>query len=60
MLIDKVGGYPEKNVIFRGHEPCGFSYGIAVYPKNGLNLGSLIDYADRLLYQQKDEKYNEH
>jgi diguanylate cyclase (GGDEF)-like protein len=60
MLIDRIGSYPEKKVICRGHKPCGFSYGIAVYPKNGLNLGSLIDYADRLLYQQKDEKYNEH
>lgn len=60
MLIDRIGSYPEKNVICRGHEPCSFSYGIAVYPKNGLNLGSLIDYADRLLYQQKDEKHNEH
>ncbi len=60
MLIDRIDSYPKKNAICRGQEPCSFSYGIAVYPKNGLNLGSLIDYADRLLYQQKDEKHNEH
>lgn len=59
-LIDRIGNYSNKHKTCRAHKPCSFSYGIAVYPRNGLNLGSLIDYADRLLYQQKAEKRNEY
>lgn len=60
MLIQKIVNHSKTPDIFRGHLSCSFSYGIAVYPKNGLNLGALIDYADKLLYQQKSEKHNEH
>jgi diguanylate cyclase (GGDEF)-like protein len=49
-----------KNNICRQRAACRFSYGIAVYPRNGLSLGALIDYADKLLYQQKSEKRNEY
>jgi diguanylate cyclase (GGDEF)-like protein len=59
-LINKIINQQHKPDVCRRYESCGFSYGIAVYPKNGLNLGALIDYADKLLYQQKSEKHNEH
>ena len=59
-LIKRIEGHSYKPDICRLHRTCGFSCGIAVYPKNGLNLGALIDYADKLLYQQKSEKHNEH
>ncbi|MGB3341507.1 MAG: sensor domain-containing diguanylate cyclase [bacterium] len=59
-LINKVVNHQHKPYIYRRYKSCGFSYGFAEYPKNGLNLGALIDYADKLLYQQKSEKHNEH
>ena len=35
-----------------------FSYGIAIYPDNGNELGPLIDYADKLVYTSKLNKKN--
>ena len=59
-LLSKIKSHSHIPDICRRHSTCGFSYGIAVYPKNGLNLGALIDYEDKLLYKQKSEKINEH
>ncbi len=38
--------------------PIGFSCGIATYPIDGRDFGSLIDCADKRLYQEKRKKYD--
>lgn len=58
-LINKTSGFLSTHKIIKGEAPISFSYGIAVYPDNGSNLGDLIDCADKLLYEAKAEKYNE-
>ncbi|MEO0184651.1 MAG: GGDEF domain-containing protein, partial [candidate division WOR-3 bacterium] len=35
-----------------------FSYGIAVYPNDGKDFGTLIDCADKRLYQEKRKRYD--
>lgn len=59
VLVKKITNYISKHKIIKGRLPIKFSYGLAVYPDNGMNLGDLIDYADKLLYQKKSKKYNE-
>jgi len=58
-MMSKVNNYVNGHKIIRGKNPIKFSYGIALYPKNGRNLGDLIDHADRLLYQKKSKKSND-
>lgn len=36
--------------------PVSFCHGISIYPHDGQTLGSLLDYADRLLYLQKTKR----
>jgi len=35
--------------------PVSFSYGLALYPDNGVDFGTLIDHADKFLYQRKQQ-----
>jgi diguanylate cyclase (GGDEF)-like protein len=38
------------------HLPLQFSYGIAIYPQDGAEVGQLLHKADRAMYQVKAER----
>jgi diguanylate cyclase (GGDEF)-like protein len=55
-LARKIQIHLRDHSIVKGKIPLNFSYGIALYPTHGSDLGELIDHADRSLYRQKQKK----
>lgn len=55
-LLKKILTITRKHKLVQDKLPIEFSYGIAVYPRNGRNLGDLIDCADKRLYKMKTKK----
>ena len=55
-IIKRVKQYFRNEQLLNMENGIPFSYGIAVYPDDGVDFGELIDRADKLLYQAKSHK----